>query len=369
MPIRFELYGPQHAEAVRAFNARIAKVLPPEMHFPEQPLDWWLPAGGHPDIFQEAFLAMEDSDMRGGYFLKHQPFWIAGQVRRAASYRLPVSEGIVNRAYIGVAMQTLRDAVARQPLLFSLGMGSVDAPVARLEKAAGWSQYAVPFRFRVVRGGRFLRNIAALRSTPARRIAADLAALTGIGSLAFAALRVVRRPKSDSHITAEPFDCFKEWADELWERARSGYSIAAVRDSSIGNALYPASDKRFQRWKISRGAQVLGWAVGLTTQMRGHKQFGDLRVATIVDAFAAPGDAEHVIAAATKALEKDADLIVSNQMHDAWADALERCGFLKGPSNFIFSSAKELSRLLDPFAEQVRQGLMNRGDGDGPVHL
>src|SRR5579863_655472 len=99
MAIRFEEYGARHVEAVCAFNRRIEAAVDPDLLFPEKPLDWWLPKGGHAEIFQEAFVALEGDTVRGGYFLKHQPFWVNGETRRVSSYRLPVSEGVVNRAY------------------------------------------------------------------------------------------------------------------------------------------------------------------------------------------------------------------------------------------------------------------------------
>jgi len=44
---------------------------------------------------------------------------------------------------------------------------------------------------------------------------------------------------------------------------------------------------------------------------------------------------------------------------------LRRSGFLEGPSNFIFAAAKKLAALSSAFDEFH----INRGDGDGPIHL
>ena len=104
--------------------------------------------------------------------------------------------------------------------------------------------------------------------------------------------------------------------------------------------------------------------------MRAHKQFGDMRVGTIVDGLADPDDAGIVVAAAARELEKrGVDLIVSNQTHRMWGDGLRAAGFVSGPSNFIFSASKPLSELLAPFEAGIREAHINRGDGDGPVHL
>jgi hypothetical protein len=370
MPIRFDEYTTHHVEAVKAFNRRVSGTLDSELAFPENPVDHWLPKGGHPDIYQEAFLALEGEIMRGGYFLKHQPFSIHGEIHPVACYRLPVSEGVVNRSYASLGLQMMRDALARQPLLFSLGMGSLGHPLARMQKAAGWGQYAVPFRFRVIHGGRFLRQIAPLRTTAARQVLLDAAALTGAGSLGFMAMRLLRRPRLPSGISVERVKDFGTWADELWDRCRNRYSLIAVRNRDIANTLYPAGDGRFIRWRVSTGERLLGWAVCLDTAMHRHKQFGDMRVATIVDGLADPDDAGIVLAAVARELERSgADMVISNQMHAAWAQGLQAAGFFNGPSNYIFSASKELTKLLAPFEKRVLEGHINRGDGDGPIHL
>lgn len=370
MAIRFEEHAGGHVDAVRAFNRRVAAALDPELLFPERPEAAWLAKGELPGIFQEAFLALDGDVVRGGYFLKHQPFWIAGEVRRVSCYRQPVSEGIVDRAYASLALRMMRDALARQPLLFSLGMGGLDRPIARLQKAAGWSQHPIPFQFRVLRGGRFLRNIAPARATAVRRALAVAAVYSGTGPLAFAALRRLRGPRVPAGVSIESFGKFDAWADELWERAKGAYSLIAVRDRTIASALYPEADSRFLRWKVTDRERVLGWAVCLDTAMRGHKQFGELRVATIVDGMADPEDAGVVLAAVTRELEgRGADLVISNQMHAAWSEGLRASGFFEGPSNYIFSASKQLSDLIAPFSGRVTKGHMNRGDGDGPIHL
>ncbi len=370
MPIRFEEYGPQHADAVRAFNQRVKDALDPELLFPETPGEWWLAKGGHRQIYQEAFLALEGDAVRGGYFLKHQPFSIDGEIHRVSCYRLPVSEGVADRRYASVALQLLRDALAREPLLFSLGMGSLDSPVARLEKAAGWSQHAVPFHFRVVHGGRFLRHVAALRATPVRRALSNAAAWTGAGSLGFALLRAARPCRVPRGISVEPFDAFESWAGDLWQKCRDRYSLLAVRDSEMAAVLYPPADSRFLRWKLSAGSRPLGWAVALDTQMQAHKQFGDLRVSTIVDGMADPADAPALLTAVTRELERrGVDLVISNQLNAQWSEGLKESGFMRGPSNFIFSASPKLAATIAPFKERVLESHFNRGDGDGPIHL
>jgi hypothetical protein len=102
--------------------------------------------------------------------------------------------------------------------------------------------------------------------------------------------------------------------------------------------------------------------------MQDHKQFGNLRLGSIVDCLAPPAAAGAVIRAATSLLEqRGVDLIVSNQIHAAWGRALLGTGFRAGPSNYLFA--------LSPAFAKAASGAspgdfhVNRGDGDGPIHL
>jgi hypothetical protein len=265
----------------------------------------------------------------------------------------------------------LSDALRKQPRLFGLGMGGYQRALPRMLQAMRWSIAEVPFFFRVVHAAAFLRNVAILRTSRLRRLAFDLAALTGLGPLAIKAAhwaRPVRRPPAS--VRSEPVESFGPWADELWERASSHYPLIAVRDSDVLNLLYPQGDSRFTRLRVERDGRAIGWAVLLATSMSGHRQFGNMKVGTLVDCLADPADAIDVVACARDALETiGVDLIVSNQSHAAWCDALRQCGFFKGPSNFLFAASPELASEFQPFTERLGTFHLNRGDGDGPIHL
>jgi hypothetical protein len=238
----------------------------------------------------------------------------------------------------------------------------MDRPLPRMLAAMGWRLEPVGFYFQVLRPARFLRNIRALRKTAARRSLLDLAASTGAGWLGVQALQMARFSAGPiAGVKQEQVRGFGSWADQLWEACHRHYVASGLRDSETLNRLYPAGDERFLIWKSARG-----WAVALDTQMRGDQYFGDLRVGTIVDALAQPEDAPGVIATCAAALaERGVDLIISNQRHRAWAGALRQAGFLEGPSNFIFAVSKKLGEIIGPL-EEVH---INRGDGDGPIHL
>ena len=114
----------------------------------------------------ELFLAMEENMVRGGYILRRQNFSVRGGTTSAAHYRLPLSEGVINRSYATLGLRMVRDALAREPRLYAMGMGGWDKPLPQMLKRLNWRMCAVPFYFKVVHPARFLRHIRALRTSP-----------------------------------------------------------------------------------------------------------------------------------------------------------------------------------------------------------
>ena len=354
MSLQILPYAPDAVPAVREFNRRLLSGgAPADQQFPETPDPGWMPG-------MELFLAVEEGLVRGGYILRRQTFTLDGATVAAAHYRLPLSEGVVNRAYATLGLRLVRDALAREPRLYAMGMGGWDKPLPQMLKRLGWSMCTVPFHFKVVHPGRFLRHIRVLRTSPLRRAALDAAAFTGAGWLGMKALGVARRLPA---VPADSAAAFAPWADEVWERSRGAYALLAQRDAATLDQLYPPSDARFLRVRAAGG-----WAVLLDTRMRDHKQFGDMRVGTIVDCLGPPESAGAIVRAAASLLERrGVDLIVSNQSHAAWSGALLASGFRTGPSNYLLA----LSRAFAPAAVGTNhdQFHLNRGDGDGPIHL
>jgi hypothetical protein len=104
--------------------------------------------------------------------------------------------------------------------------------------------------------------------------------------------------------------------------------------------------------------------------MSGHKYFGDLRVATIIDCLGDPQHARRLMGALSRELAaRDVDLIITNQAAWVWQDALRANGFISGPSNFLFAASPFLARELRPFPESLSALHLTRGDGDGPINL
>lgn len=372
MPVEITEMTDQHVSAVEAFNARL-RAGGMTMQLPPQPIPDWLPPAGGRKLFQQPYVALDQTgEVRGGYILKHQEFKIGDSIEYIADLRLPISEGTVNRDYADMATTILFDALSKQKSLFGLGMGGAQQPVAQLFKAAGWRIFPVPFYFRVLRPFRFFRRIKILRSDFRRRAAMDLAALTGLGAVAVKGRQMLlnKRPDDSQSLRVDRVDDFGNWADDLWNRSRDQYRMIAVRNLEVLRMLYDVSDPRFMRLRVSRGDQVIGWCVALDTQMTDHKQFGSLRLGSLVDGLAATEDAHAVVSMATRYLQdRHVDLIISNQSHAAWGEAFKNSGYLSGPSNYLFAGSRKLDKLMKQSEISNDQTFINRGDGDGPIHL
>ena len=376
MTLRIVPYTAEHEEAVRAFNARLAeKNLDPNLYstrFPSSHVPTWLPKRPDCDLYQEFFVAVDDeSAVRGGYILKHQQFLVKGNLLRLAAFQLPISEGIIDRRFVSLGVRLYADALHRHPYLFGLGGGDYHVPIVKFLLAAQWKAVLIPFLFRIVHPNTFLQNIAVLRTSPARRGLFDLLGYSGLGWGAVKAIQSLRgKHRCPPHVTYETVPEFADWVDDVWNMSKNHYALTAVRDRQNVNLLYPATDRRFTRLKVMRSGKVFGWAVLLNTQMSGHKHFGDMRVGTLVGSLSKPEDAPDVVACARDFLETNgADLIISSQGSRVWVRALKDCGFLQGPSNFPFLASPLLVSHLEPFHKNAATFHLNRGDGDGPIHL
>lgn len=362
-------YTATYIGEVRQFNRRITIGGEGEFQLPENPREFEHSAGG--PIPVECWLAVQDGIVRGGYLLRRQDFAFAGSIRNIAFYTLPVSEGAIDRVYAPVSIHMVTSATAKAPLMFALGMGGVNKRLPRFLHAFGWKLHEIPFLFRAVRPGRVLRNVTAIRTTPLRRVILDVAAFTGGAWVAIGALQALRhQAHPNDAVRYEETPEFGSWADSVWNACVDSYAMIGVRDSRALNALYPGTMSRITRLKVCSGRSVIGWAVVRNTQMKAHKDFGDLHVGTLVDCLAPLQEAPLIVKAAQRFLEgRGVNLIISNQCHESWRSALLGIGFLKGPSNFVLAASPGLSKLLDPFDGNVSRIHLTRGDGDGPIHL
>lgn len=365
--MEFKSYTKELEPLVKSFNLRLregGEVLAfPESHIPRFP---YVPAR-HP--YQEMYLLLHKGQVRGGYLLTHERFSIHGSIEAVScGPQLSLSEGTVSREYGMVGVLLVEHALSKQPLMYALGMGGMNERLSKLLLALGWTLRPVPFYFRVTNTFRFFAEISYLRRSSTQRIGMDALRFTGVGPLG---IRMAQLRVGDGAATAEEVvPCFSAWADEIWDMASPNYSLISERDSATLNRIYPPSATRFHRLKIQNANGTVGWAVVLDTQMSGHKQFGNLRVGSLVDCLAREGHEDVVAKAATGFLERrDVDLIVSNQAHSAWGKALLRAGYLPGPSNFVLGLSPELSKHIGTSQQAHGKIYMNRGNGDGPIHL
>jgi hypothetical protein len=369
--ITIERFTEDHVPAVREFNKRI-EAGGGSYRFPDSPVPLWLPRRDPIPLFQEYLVALEGNMVRGAYIMKPQAFAFDGEVRMIAGYHLPISEGAVDRRYAPVGLLMLNDALKRQPLLFGLGGGSYDEPIARMLKAMKWSTLSCPFYFKVNHPFRFLRGIVFLRHKRSMRILLNSLAFSGLGWMVIKSLQSLRRltQRGAADCRSEEVENFSSWADEIWKQARDHYAMVAVRDADILNTLYPRGNERFRRIKVLRQGKVIGWAVVLNTKVEDHKYFGSMRVGSVVDCLAVAGEEYQVVAMATRGLEgSGVDIIVTNQLHRSWCKAFSGNGYLVGPSNFIFAASPQLAQTLHPFEINASRIHMTRGDGDGPYNL
>jgi hypothetical protein len=356
--------------SVRQFNDRlVASGLESDLRFPEDPgQQFSIKPNG--TLHQEHHLVVEGATVRGAYLLTHERWIVGGQTRHVCHFRLPVSEGLINRQYKGVGSSMLQHALQKNTLLYSLGMGSLDRPLPCMLNSRNWSLATTSFYFRCPRPGRVLHELVCLRAYSVWNFALDAGGGGGVGSFLISGTQHLRMRRPAKAFNVSVVRDFGNEVDEIQERARDAYALLPCRDSEILRLRYPASDSRFFRLVVDFGSGPCGWAVVLATSMHEHKQFGDLRVGTIVDCLAVPGDEGYVIHAASRFLEEqEVDLIVSNQSHRNWRRAFEHAGFFSGTSNYIFAASPQLSRLLEPFASNFPLSHLTRGNGAGPIHL
>ena len=371
MGLRVVFYEATHEPAVRAFNARLRAAdallfpLPETAPAPN-------PNTPAPGIEFRHFVVVDDAgEVRGGYFIRTQPFYVRGQVHGVGHYNAPLSERIIDKRYAAVGAAMLAHALGEQPLLFAMGMGSMDRPLPCMLRAMGWPILETPLYFLVLNGKRFLRNIGPLRGRRERRVVADVLAFSGLGGLALKGIQAARtRNRFDRRYRQHPIQEFSEWADQIWLESAPQYSLSAVRNADYLRFLYPRVKSPYYGVQLTEGDAPAGWVQMLDCQPRDRSYFGEMRVAALVDGVGPPAAIPSLVHSAVKAArERNADVVISNQMHRDWTSALKAAGFWQGPSNYLLALSKGLRKLVEPLEEAIPRIHFNRGDGDGRVNL
>jgi hypothetical protein len=369
MQLRIEPLSQQHEPAARRFNAR--------MRDGRAAVDFLLPEtisidpilSASAPVTKRYYIALEGEEIRANAFLQDQLAWIGGQRCRVWNIQSPLSEGIVNPAYNSAAIFLIRELLRRNPFIYSVGMGSEQMPYPRLLRALGWQVVSVSFFFRVRRAGRFMHNLQILRRDSLRRLVADFAAFSGLGAMVLHGYQAIKSNRAIPVVSYDRVKQFGEWADAVWEAAKEGVSFSIEHSAAVLNALLPVELEGLSRIRVSTDGTTVGWAALLISKFHLHPHFGEMRLATIVDAMSLPGKEKQVVAAALHSVsESEVDLIISNQSHKNWKAALGDSGFLSGPSNYLLGLSPKLAAAI-PLAFSADRIHVNRADGDGISHL
>lgn len=379
MPIAIVPHHETWKDGVEAFNARMRDG-GSKYGFYVDPVPGWIPRRGDGQpVWREYYLAIEDErDVRGGFALKPQEWWIRGEQRTVTDWQGPFSEGAVSNRYGALGMRLLREMLKKQPLLYSWGHGGEEQAIVQLLEKMKWRLHPTPFLFRIVRPFAFARKNAYLREDPRKRLALDVAAFTGAASIGARAISAALRIRSGKvfRARAEVVAEFGPWADAIWDRAKHDYAALAVRDARAMNTLLPPGERQYEwseqiRLRVrDRAGADLGWAVVCVRTMEGHHRYGDLRVGTVVDSLAPVEHAGEVVHAAYAFLAGvGAELVIANQSDPRWIRAFRDNAFLEVEGRRIFCAAPPLVEALEPFDETAQRLFLTNMDGHGPMGL
>jgi hypothetical protein len=369
--ISFRRFRPEDRPGIAALNERLSQKGMTDRVYPEPDA---MPATAEfePVVKQELYVAADGAAIHGGVWLHEQNFLIGGTEVKVGWLKYPVSESLIDRAYSGVPAGLILTLMRRQPLLMALGMGGRSAPLARLLEGIGWTLTDVPFGVAPLRATRVLNElrVAHRRQWVAKGI--QVVARTHTAPLAVLPINLVRRSRvrrclADVTVTHER--TFSAWADELWQQHANHYPFVGRRDARMLNRMYPEDAPGILRLRVARGGRDAGWVcirtMGASHAAR-HPQFGSLKVGMVVDALADPRDSKVVFAAAVRELtQQRVDLIVSNQLHPVWQEAMKSLLLAPAPSNFVFAYTKSMKTLMADSKAQ-NELYVTRGDCDGP---
>ncbi len=373
-PLRIRVATDADREALRRLNDRLRSggvryQLPLEGAVPGEFRE---AENGHP-VFRDLLVVSDGDEIRAGLLLYHGGVWAGGEERPFSWVQLPVSEGLVDPRHSMAIVMLMKTVIGREPLLMSLGIGSMRESYAQLLVRLGWRHAAVPFVFHPVRPGELLRRLPAARSRRWTRLAGSVSGFVGLDRVlgGLAGLVRGRRRTLLGGCTVVSAPHFDAWADDVYHKSRGDYGAAVIRDAATLNVRYPPDDPRYIRLRVRTRVtgEELGWIIVIHGKLPHSQYFGDLHVGTLVDGFARGRDAGRVVQAGADYLaDAGADLIVANWSHDAWLDASRSCGFLGGPSNYFLFVSPKGNTILEPSCPLAAVH-MTRGDNDGPGHL
>ncbi len=319
-------------------------------------------------VHRRMMIAEDGQEIRAAMLLYHHNVYIRGERRDFCWADMPVSEGIIDRKYSLAIIQLMKKALACQPFLMTVGVGTQEVEAFRFLVKFGWRWRPAPFFFYPVHASRTLLGMRYFKERPKLRYAALLGAYSGAGaalSLLLSASRRLASAASNCEISEE--SAFDDWADRVFADSLSEYGAAIRSDAATLNIVYPPDNPGFTRLRARRkgSKRDVGWIVVASKRMENNHYFGDLKVGTLADGFGRAADAPALVAAGVNHLaETGADIIVANFMHSAWAGACRRLGMIAGPSNFNLFVAPD-GPLLREDSCPPHEIHIARGHGDG----
>lgn len=354
--------SPTLVPAIQAMNARMEGGGSGWKFYAKSDLEWLGGCGA--GISRELYVAERGGEVCGGFVLKRQPFLLDGEPVAVGNVQGPVSESLVRPELRGLGGYMMGQAVQMEPL--TIGWGSSDQKAKMLARM-GWQSTRVPILLRLVKPGRVFRKGRMLKSPPLAALV-RLAALLGVPQVAFAYRQSAHPDLSPPSAQAVVVPHFGAWADPIWEAAKGRYGLIAERGAKALNRVMPAGE-----WpdvtvlRIDVDGSPIGWAAVRDRQLDGDPTFGSLRVGSIVDALARPGQESIVAWTATKWLAKQGvDAIGAVFTHKDWREAFKRAGYLTLRNRRHVAASPALTERtgdLSPLLDRAHLTLM---DGDGP---
>ena len=315
------------------------------------------------------YLAVDEAGkVHGGYIYQEHQFVLKGATYIFGCMKLPLSEGIIDKAYNMVGIMLVRHALTINPFVYALGMGGEEGPFAKLLRAMGWQITLIPFYFSILNSTNFLRNINVLRTNHFRSRMLDFTASCGLGWLVHAlfesiiSIKNIRTRKASSVL----INRFAEWTDEIWNSVSTEYPFVSVRDAATLNRIYRIDSTRFKHMKIIQSDKVIGWSTLLDITKTDSPYFGNMRVMCIINSHCVAGK-EAALVNALKIYSRSSgyDLLVGNFSYHNYLEALQACGFMLGPSNLALALSPNLSKLREQNHIESNMMHITRGDGDG----
>ena len=367
--LKFGLASPEDAPKVEAFNRRLAAAGETEHYLSlEKPFRTMAHLEKSP-ITVERLFCYEGDEIRGGVIIKRMTFRINGNSEEVATYVYPLSEGIINPTFKPVWPSMRAEMDRRYPLLYT-------SSGERAKRIVKLFSLPIPFHFAIFRAFPFLRNFSYLRKRKWLQILLDLAAYSGVGTIGLAIFEQVQRfrrlhPHMEG-LTVERFDDWGNWADEIWEKTRDSYALIGDRSMAALQSLYPAENEHLNKllFKTAGTKQPIGWVVLTCSKLSDPNYFGDMVLAALVDALAAPVDARSVVSGALLwAKQARADLFVVNHTDMRWNEAFKQSGMIPWKTNFHLFLSPKLKERFDRLEEFAGHFFFARGDGHGPTSL